>query len=90
MILKYNGFFQKWEVDSAYLFKDFSKPAYTKDTVVKIPVWESSGFLSLGSRKKLVEVVKDMPMDSPRLAGRAEKIINRGYELFKAEQDQAL
>lgn len=85
MILKYNNFFHKWEVETAYLFKDFYKPVYSSEGKLKIPVLEGTAFMGFGSKKKQ-EVVKDIDVGSVKVAQRAERIINRGYLQFKNEQ----
>ena len=85
MVLKYNGFFKKWEKEAMFMFKDFYKSVYTKGSVIKLPIMESTGFLGFGSKKKH-EVEKDLEIESDRLAQQAEKIINRGYQQYRTEQ----
>ena len=85
MLLKYNGFFKKWEKEATYMFRDFYKPVYNKDGSIKLPIRESTGFLGFGSKKKH-EVEKDLEIGSDRLAKRAERIINHGYQQYKTEQ----
>ena len=85
MVLKYNCFFKKWEKEATYMFRDFYKSVYNKEGSIKLPVKESTGFLGFGSKKKH-EVEKDLELESDRLAKRAVKIINRGYQQYKTEQ----
>lgn len=85
MVLKYNCFFKKWEKEAIYMFRDFYKPVYNKEGTIKLPVIESTRFPGFGSKKKH-EVEKDLEIGSDRLAKRAERIINRGYQQYQTEQ----
>ena len=67
------------------MFRDFCKAVYNNEGTIKFPIMESSGFLGFGSKKRH-EVEKDLELENERVAKRAVKIINRGYQQYKTEQ----
>ena len=83
MSIKRNLLTKNWETDKIIKYEEFSKPSYSGEKVLYVPVLENQGLFGLGSKK--VEVKREFPFGSSEMAKKASALVNGGFDKYKRQ-----